>query len=211
MCTASVHTRVGFCLVGVLALLFAAPRGSAAPQESGRAFRLEEGAAIKKQTRRPQPRALASHRSLSRTFGPLDREGEVGSDPFRSPPRAPRHARPPPVNTPLRSGERSFCTKGPQTIMLHGIKITGHSIQTFHTAGPGRVVMQDDRHFREVRRSYECNSIAMSRGGFPDLCLAPGHRPPWPRNMLCGNWLHMTLTTSRLLCHLTGPCPFRPT
>jgi hypothetical protein len=105
MCTASVHTRFGFCLVGVFALLFAAPRGSAAPQESGRALRLE-GTSIKKQTRRTQSRALASHRSPSRTFGPLDPEGEEGSDLFRSPPRAPRHARPPPVNTPLRSGER---------------------------------------------------------------------------------------------------------
>lgn len=102
--TASVKTRFGFCLVGVLALLFAATGGSAAPQESGRALRLEEGTAIKKQTRRLQSRALASHRRVSRTLGPLDREGEERSDPFRSPPRAPRHARPPPVNTPLRSG-----------------------------------------------------------------------------------------------------------
>jgi hypothetical protein len=67
--------------------------------------------------------------------------------------------------------------------------------------------MQDDRHFREVRRSYECISIAVSRGGFPDLCLSPGLGPPWPRNMLCGNRLHLTCLKKIYTHHVTLALP----
>ena len=107
MCSVSVQTRVGVCLLGVFAALFAAG-GSAAPQqESPRTFKLP-GAAIRKHMRRPRSgvetsRASPAHRG---TVNSLDSEDEAWADPFRSPPRAPRHRRPLSVNTPLRAGEK---------------------------------------------------------------------------------------------------------